>query len=80
MKTVTTHEAKTHLSRLLNDVEAGEEVVICRGSAPVARLVPVTTSSAPRRPRVGTLTSAPVEVADGAFDPLEDAELVSWGI
>lgn len=36
------HEAKTHLSRLLQRVAAGEEVVIRRGSRPVARLVPVT--------------------------------------
>ncbi|MFA7567813.1 MAG: type II toxin-antitoxin system prevent-host-death family antitoxin [Alkalispirochaeta sp.] len=40
MKTVTVHEAKTHLSRLLRTVEAGETVVIARGSVPVARLVP----------------------------------------
>lgn len=37
-KTVSVHEAKTHLSRLLREVEAGETVVICRGQTPVARL------------------------------------------
>jgi prevent-host-death family protein len=35
------HEAKTHLSRLLQDVERGEEVLIARAGEPVARLVPV---------------------------------------
>ena len=35
------HEAKTHLSRLLRRVAAGEEIVIARGGRPVARLVPV---------------------------------------
>lgn len=35
------HEAKTHLSRLLRRVAAGEEVVISRGGVPVARLVPI---------------------------------------
>lgn len=35
------HEAKTHLSRLLRRVAAGEEIVIARGGKPVARLVPV---------------------------------------
>ena len=44
MKTVNVHEAKTHLSRLLQQVEAGEEVVIARDGAPVARLVPVSAS------------------------------------
>ena len=39
MVTVNVHEAKTHLSRLLAQVEAGEEVVIARNGAPVARLV-----------------------------------------
>jgi prevent-host-death family protein len=38
---VGVHEAKTHLSRLLRRVAAGEEVVIVRGRTPVARLVPV---------------------------------------
>lgn len=39
MRTVNVHEAKTHLSRLLEAVEAGEEVTIARAGRPVARLV-----------------------------------------
>ena len=39
MKTVNIHEAKTHLSRLLRRVAAGEEIVIAKGGRPVARLV-----------------------------------------
>lgn len=38
---VGVHEAKTHLSRLLNSVEAGEDVVIHRAGKPIARLVAV---------------------------------------
>jgi prevent-host-death family protein len=45
MATVNVHEAKTHLSALLQRVEAGEEIVIARAGEPVAKLVPV----APRR-------------------------------
>jgi len=41
MVEVGVHEAKTHLSRLLLRVAAGEEVVIARGGRPVARLVPI---------------------------------------
>lgn len=41
MKMVNVHKAKTELSRLLEAVEAGEEVVIARAGVPVARLVPV---------------------------------------
>lgn len=39
-QTVNVHEAKTHLSRLLEAVERGEDVVIARAGKPVARLVP----------------------------------------
>ncbi|GLY20123.1 type II toxin-antitoxin system Phd/YefM family antitoxin [Kineosporia rhizophila] len=38
---VNIHEAKTHLSRLLEAVERGEDVIIARAGKPVARLVPV---------------------------------------
>ena len=38
---VNVHEAKTHLSRLLERVERGEEIVIARAGKPVARLVPI---------------------------------------
>lgn len=47
---VNIHEAKTHLSRLVERVEAGEEVVIARAGRPVARLVPFKTRTQPRRP------------------------------
>lgn len=40
MKTVNTHEAKTHFSALLKDVADGEEIVIARAGKPVARLIP----------------------------------------
>jgi prevent-host-death family protein len=48
MKTVGVHEAKTHLSNLLETVEAGEEIIIARSGKPVAKLVPLKSS--PRRP------------------------------
>lgn len=54
MKTVNVHEAKTHLSRLLADVERGEEVVIARAGKPVARLLSAEPVSRPRR-RLGPL-------------------------
>ncbi len=38
--TVNIHQAKTHLSRLLNEVSAGKELVIARAGKPVAKLVP----------------------------------------
>ncbi len=49
-QSVGVHEAKTHLSRLLERVEAGEEVVITRRGAAVARLI----AAHPARRRFGT--------------------------
>jgi prevent-host-death family protein len=46
--TVNVHEAKTHLSRLLERVERGEEIVIARAGKPVARLVPIEPSPGKR--------------------------------
>jgi prevent-host-death family protein len=43
VRRVGVHEAKTHLSRLLREVEAGKEVVVTRGGVPVARIVPAET-------------------------------------
>jgi prevent-host-death family protein len=83
MKSVTTHQAKTQLSQLIEQVRAGEEIVILRGSVPVARLVPFhggENPEAPRRPRIGTLTSEPVHCSPDAFAPMGDEELSEWGL
>ena len=59
---VNIHEAKTHLSRLLEDVSNGAEVVIARAGKPVARLVPIPQASRPKR--LGLL--------EGRFDVPDD--------
>ncbi|MCE7873301.1 type II toxin-antitoxin system prevent-host-death family antitoxin [bacterium CPR1] len=63
MERVTTHEAKTNLSQLLSRVLEGEEILICRGAVPVARLVPVdrrecVSRSTTRIPRSGSAIAA----------------------
>jgi prevent-host-death family protein len=50
VKQVNVHEAKTQLSRLLQEVEEGEEVVIARNGEPVAKLVPHAEKPKPREP------------------------------
>ncbi len=50
MTECSVHEAKTHLSRLLVRVESGEEILICRGGHPVARLVPIRRGRGRRQP------------------------------
>ena len=64
---VNVHEAKTHLSRLLEDVESGGEVVIARAGKPVARLVPISPASKPKR--LGLLEGR-FEVPDDLNEPL----------
>jgi len=47
---VNIHHAKTHLSRLIEDVASGNEVLIAKGGKPMARLVPLGRDDSPRRP------------------------------
>ena len=47
---VNMHEAKTHLSRLVERAEAGEEILIARAGRPVARLVPLAARTRRREP------------------------------
>jgi prevent-host-death family protein len=47
-RTYNVHDAKTHLSQLLEQVERGDEVVIARAGVPVARLVPVGSQNVAR--------------------------------
>jgi len=53
MTTLNIHAAKTHLSRLIEDVAEGEEVVIAKAGKPVARLVPI--GKAPGKRTLGML-------------------------
>ena len=74
MTSVSVHEAKTHLSRLIEKVLDGEEVVITRNREPVARLAPVRGKRARRPGRLAGL----VHLDDSFFDPLPEEELNAW--
>lgn len=80
MKTITTHEAKTHLSRYLAEVEKGREFVIARGNKSVARLVPIQPMRRKPRPKVGEILGAPFEFPASALAPLSKKELAEWGL
>jgi len=74
---VTVHYAKTHLSKLLAQVEKGEEVIIARGDKPVARLVPVK----PKGTRVPGLLKGRGSLSyEEAMAPMTEEELAEWGI
>lgn len=49
MNIINIHQAKTRLSEIIAQVEAGEEVVIARANKPVARLVPISAPAPKRR-------------------------------
>jgi len=50
MQTVNIHEAKTHLSRFVDQAAAGEEILIARAGKPIARLVPLASDN--DKPRI----------------------------
>ena len=74
-KPVNIHEAKTHLSRLIERAEAGEDVIIARDNVPVVRLVVVT---APRVERRFGAMKGKAKVTEAFFEPLPDDELSLW--
>jgi prevent-host-death family protein len=75
MSIVTIHQAKTNLSRLIEKASEGEEVIIARGSKPVARLVPVGEIRGRRQP--GSLKGK-LHVGPEFSEPLSKSELASW--
>lgn len=56
MQTINIHEAKTQLSRYVDQAATGEEVIIARAGKPVARLVPLQTSKKTRQLGLGKAT------------------------
>jgi prevent-host-death family protein len=74
-RTINIHEAKTHFSRLIARVQAGEEIVVAKAGKAVARLVPTLPVARRRPPREW----AGIEIPDSAFfDPMTDEELAQW--
>ena len=71
---VNVHQAKTQLSRLLAQVEAGEEVLIARRGEPVARLV----ACKPRSKRQPDVLKGKIVVPDDFLEPLPEEELKGW--
>lgn len=79
MDVVNIHDAKTHLSELLNRVAAGETVLLGRRNKPVARLMPLAAEKhalEKRRP-IG-LAQGTFKLTPAFFEPLDDAVLDLW--
>ena len=75
MAMVNVHEAKTQLSRLLERVHAGDEIVIATAGKPGARLMPLEP---PPERVLGRYRGRDGNVPDSVFEPLTGAELAAW--
>ena len=70
MKTVTIHEAKTHLSRIIREALAGEEIIIARGRNPLVKIVPLEPQRKERH--FGCAKGIITYIADDFEAPLEE--------
>lgn len=75
MRTINIHEVKTHLSRLVEEVAVGEEIIIAKAGKPMAKLIPFTSGAKKRK--LGILAGKLTAPAD--FDaPLPEEVLASF--
>ena len=72
-RVVNIHEAKTHLSRLVDQAHAGQEILLAKAGKPCARLMPLSHEPAKRQP--GRLAG---RLGEAFFDPLPAEELQAW--
>ena len=73
--TVNIHEAKTHLSRLIERAGQGEEIIIAKAGTPKVRLAPILDEAVVRRP--GRFAGS-LKVTEAFFEPLAEEELAAW--
>lgn len=74
-KKVNLYEAKTHLSQLVREAAAGEEIIIARGGKPAARLVPLAAAEEPRKPGGW---EGRVWMSEDFNDEMSTDELATW--
>jgi prevent-host-death family protein len=72
MRQVTIHEAKTHLSRLIEEALQGEEIIIAKGRIPLVRIVPLSRQKPPRK--AGGARGVIEKMADDFDAPLSEFE------
>ena len=78
MATVTIHQAKTNLSKLIARAKSGEEIIIAKGHEPMVRLEPIQAKTG-RRGIYGILKDKVPPLPDSFFfDPLPEEELRAW--
>jgi prevent-host-death family protein len=73
--TINIHEAKTHLSKIVDDVAAGAEVIIAKAGKPMARLSPIKAAT---RPKKFGLLKGKLKIPDDFNSPLDDEEMAAF--
>jgi antitoxin (DNA-binding transcriptional repressor) of toxin-antitoxin stability system len=76
MKRLNIHEAKTHLSRHLAQLEQGERIVLCKRNVPIAVIIPLPRSA--REVAPFGLWKGQIEVPDSFFEPLPEELLTAF--
>ncbi len=74
---VNVHQAKTHLSRLIDDAHAGETILLAKAGKPWARLMPLAPPP-PRRIPGRLRSQGPLRNPDALLEPMAADELASW--
>ncbi len=77
MITANVHDAKTHLSEYLNELEREGEIVLCRRNVPIARILPIVPVSAPFRRELGG-AHLKVKLGKSFWEPLDDDTLSAF--
>jgi prevent-host-death family protein len=77
MNVTNIHEAKTHLSRLIERVEGGEEVIIARAGKPVVRMVRYTEAAKPIR-KPGSMKGK-IKIKPGFYNADREIEEMFYG-
>jgi prevent-host-death family protein len=75
MTKINIHDAKTRLSRLVEEAETGEEIVIARAGRPVARLVPIKMKGIQRRKG---LLKGKIKISERFYKPLPEEVLAAF--
>jgi prevent-host-death family protein len=74
-KVINIHEAKTHLSKIVDEVAAGAEVIIAKAGKPMARLSPISATTQPKK--LGLLKGK-IKVPDDFNAPLDDEVIAEF--
>ena len=74
MARLNIHDAKTHLSRYLNQLKPGETIVLCKRNVPVAEI----RSLLPKPRRLFGLDKGKFAIPPEFFEPMPEEELAQW--